>query len=101
MSRTPAITRLVLASILVFASAPAAAGPPSYGLKAGLGITTVHGNLPTDPFLAHEPRKGFGGGAALTFGLGRGLALQPEVLFVTKGTSLGQANVTDWNGKVI
>jgi hypothetical protein len=101
MSNTPAIARLVLVSILVFASAPAAAEPPSYGLKAGLGIATLHGSLPTDPFLSHELRKGFGGGAALTFGLGRGLALQPEVLFVTKGTSLGQTNITDWNGTVI
>jgi outer membrane protein with beta-barrel domain len=101
MSPTPAIARLVLASILVFASAPAAADPPSYGLKAGLGIATVHGNLPTDPFLAHGTRRGFGGGAAFTFGLGGALALQPEILFVTKGTSLGQANVTDWNGTVI
>ena len=101
MSHTPAISRLVLASILVFASAPAAADPPSYGLKAGLGIATLHGNLPTDPFFPHGTRRGFGGGAAFTFGLGGGLALQPEVLFVTKGTSLGQVNVTDWNGNVV
>lgn len=101
MTRTPAIARLVLASILVFASAPAAADRPSYGLKAGLGIATLHGSLPTDPFLAHEPRTGFGGGAAFTFELDGALALQPEILFVTKGTSLGQVNVMDWNGTVI
>jgi Outer membrane protein beta-barrel domain len=100
MSQTPAFARLVLASVLVLASAPATAGPPSYAVKGGLGIATVHGNLPTDPFFAHEPRKGFGGGAAFTFELGGGMALQPEVLFVTKGTSLGQVKVTDWNGNV-
>ena len=102
MSRTPAIARLVLASILaVLAAAPASAGPPIYGFKGGLGVATLHGELPTDPFGAHEARKGFGGGASLMFGLGGALALQPEVLFVTKGTSLGKVNVSDWNGNVV
>jgi opacity protein-like surface antigen len=100
MSRALAIASLV-ASILVFASAPAAADPFAYGLKAGLGISTLHGDLPTDPFLAHETRAGFGGGAAFTFGLGGALALQPEILLVTKGVSLGQVNITDWNGMVV
>lgn len=99
MSRAPAIALLV--SCILFVAAAAAADPPSYGLKAGLGIATFHGDLPTDPFLEHGTRRGFGGGAAFTFGLGGALALQPEVLFVTKGTSLGQVNVRDWNGMVV
>jgi hypothetical protein len=68
---------------------------------AGLASTTLRGDLPTDPFQAHEARSGFGGGAALTIGLRGPLALQPEILFVTKGTSLGQVKVTDWNGAPI
>jgi outer membrane protein with beta-barrel domain len=100
MSRALAMASLV-ASILVFACAPAAADRFGYSLKAGLGIATLHGDLPTDPLYAHGPRTGFGGGAALTFGLGGALALQPEILLVTKGTSLGQVDVMDWNGTVI
>lgn len=82
-------------------TAIAAGGLLSYGVKAGLAAATLNGDLPTDPFFGHEKRLGFGGGAAFTFGLGGVFALQPEILYVTKGTSLGDVIITDWNGNPV
>jgi outer membrane protein with beta-barrel domain len=69
------------------------------GLKGGLSASTLHGDVPADP--KNERRLGFSGGAFITVGVNRLVSVQPEILFVTKGTSLGTVDLTDQNGTVV
>lgn len=48
--------------------------------------------------VGHDWRRGSGGGLSLTLA-GRGAySIQPEVLYVSKGTSLGEGTLTDAAG---
>ena len=78
-----------------------AAAPIAVAIKAGLSAATLHGNLPTDPFVKHGTRLGLGGGLSVTIGMRGRFALQPEMLYVMKGTSLGEADLTNSSGTVI
>jgi len=53
-----------------------------FGLKAGLSYANIHGR----DVYEQKPKMGFGAGAFLTYGLGSFFAVQPEVLFVQKGS---------------
>src|SRR5262249_23203038 len=70
------------------------------GLKGGLSAATLRGHLPTDPYVPHSTRFGFGGGVSAAFGVSGRLAFQPELNYVQKGTSLGDISETDANGNV-
>lgn len=87
----PALAALALASFV----SPAAA---SLHLKAGFSAATLHGELPTDPFVTRGMRKGFSGGVGVTIPVRHGLAIQPEVLYVMKGTTMGEFTLTDAAG---
>lgn len=86
------------AVVLLFAGGPAAAVPtPSIGLKGGLCASTFRGDLPS-ALEPHSTKYGFGGGLSFSFDVGHGIGVQPELLFVMKGTSLGDLTLTDSNG---
>ncbi len=53
------------------------------GFKAGFSLADMNGDAWDDDF---KPRPGFALGAFLTFGLTDRLSLQPEALFVQKGS---------------
>ena len=85
-----------LAALLVPAAASAAVGV--IGIRAGLSVATLHGALPTDVVLQNGWKLGFGGGILLSIPLAGGVSLQPELNYVTKGTSLGTVDLTDSTG---
>jgi hypothetical protein len=89
------IALLVLAVCVPVMSA---AAPIAVGIKGGLSAATLHGDLPSDPFVEHGTRLGVGGGLSVTIGMGGRFALQPEMLYVMKGTSLGDVDLTDDSG---
>ena len=78
--------------------APAAgAGPiPEWGIKGGLSIADIRGGLQ-----GTERLLSFGAGGYVNFGLPGGLSVQPEVLYVTKGTSYGKTEETSPSGTVL
>ena len=62
-----------------------------FGVKAGLSYADIHGH----DVYEQRPRMGFGAGAFLTFGLGSSFAVQPEVLFVMKGSKYSNGSGAD------
>lgn len=97
MPKSVAIASSALWIAVMLGPGPAVAGISMVGLKGGLSSSTLHGDLPVD----HERRLGFSGGAFITVGVNRLVSVQPEILFVTKGTSLGTVDLTDQNGTVV
>src|SRR6185295_7786773 len=63
-----------------------AAAPIAVTIKGGLSAATLHGNLPTDPFVENGTRLGLGGGLSVAIGMRGRFTLQPEMLYVMKGT---------------
>jgi len=70
------------AALLALAPAPARPEVLGFGLKAGVAFANVFGHDVYD----QRFRAGLTDGIFLTFGLGRSLAVQPELLFVMKGS---------------
>ena len=101
MPKLVAIATSALWIAVLLCPGVAAAGITMIGLKGGLSASTLHGDLPTDPFVKNETRFGFGGGAFITVGVNRIVSVQPEILFAAKGTSLGNVDVTDPSGNVV
>lgn len=80
------------------ASAPAlAAGPVTFGVKAGLDVA----NISNDAGFAFERKLGPAGGAFVNWAWSDRLSLAGEVLYVSKGYSLGKADATDNSGTTI
>jgi hypothetical protein len=100
MTRASCLSSFVWLGIIVVAVAASAipSAATSVHLKAGFSAATLHGELPTDPLVTRGMRKGFGGGLAVTIPVRHGLAIQPEVLFVMKGTTMGEFTYTDAAG---
>ena len=100
--RLPRSAAVAVATALALLTAwPALAATLSIGLKGGLTASNFSGDLPTDPFEPHTTKLGFGGGLAFGFDVGHGIAIQPELLFVMKGTSLGKVDITDNSGSTV
>lgn len=59
-----------------------------FGIKGGLNLTNLTGDVKQDVKDVFSTYTGFHGGVALNIGLPLGFALQPEVLYTQKGTSL-------------
>ena len=93
------IALAAVAAALVSGSA-SAADITGFGLKGGLSVSTLHGRLPTDALFQNETRLGAGGGVSLCIRLGEHVWLQPEVLYVAKGTSLGKIGLSDSSGEI-
>lgn len=91
----------VIVATAILPSGASTAGVAAVGLKGGVSVATVHGRLPTDPFLNNGSRTAFAGGASLTVQLTRRIALQAEALLAPKGTSLGSVDLTDPAGNVL
>jgi hypothetical protein len=65
---------------------PAAVGVTGKGLKLGFGIANINTDYnELDEFL--DSRVGFSGGGFLTYAFSRQLAVQPEILYVSKGAA--------------
>lgn len=84
---------------LVATTSPAAAAV--FGFKAGLSVATLRGSLPSDPLIDNSSKLGFAAGGWVAIPLGPSLALQPELVYVQKGTSLGSVDVTGPGGNVV
>jgi hypothetical protein len=91
--------RSFLLALLLAAALPApaarAARDVSVGLKAGISAANWHGEIPIDDLIQRHTRYAFSGGIAVHLGLDRTFAFQPELLYVQKGTSLGDIELTD------
>jgi hypothetical protein len=94
-SPAPSIVLALTLALSPVAGPARAAGIAAVGLKGGLSASTLHGSLPTDAFVTNGTRYGIAGGVSLAIGLGGWVTLEPEALFVTKGTTLGSIDVTD------
>ena len=65
-----------------------AVGVSGKGIKLGFGIADINTDYnELDDFL--DSRVGFSGGAFLTYSISRQFAVQPEILYVTKGAEKG------------
>lgn len=67
--------------------------PLTWGLKAGLNVADLYGDDAKDS----DVREGFSGGLFLNYRINNYWALQPEVLFSTKGADL-ESGLTGENG---
>lgn len=84
------MTRLLLLAALLV-SAPLAAAQTSFGLRAGLNVSTIIPDNDVD--LADRGAKlGFTGGVFAEVPLARGFSIQPEVLYSQKGVSRDAPN---------
>lgn len=91
---------LFLIFTLVMTCGCAMAFPVSFGLKAGLDFSRFSGAdvdtlaQKSSPFTSAELKSkvGFAGGAFLGVGVGGSWALQPELLYVMKGTKVSAAS---------
>jgi hypothetical protein len=83
--------KLLLAGLLLlgFESAQAQF---SAGLKAGLNYANITGNMGTDQDFDRDRKLGFNAGVVANIQAIRGLALQPELLFSTKGYEVDQTS---------
>jgi len=82
---------LVIGSAVLLFSGPVRAEITGFGVKAGLSYANIHGH----DVYEQRSRMGFGAGAFLTFGLGSSFAVQPEVLFVMKGSKYSNGSGAD------
>lgn len=90
---------MVLA-VVPAAARPAAAGIASVSLKGGLSMANLLGTLPTSQLVSNGYRNSAGGGIAVTFAEAGPWSFQPELLYVSKGTSYGKSDLTDPVGNV-
>jgi len=73
---------LVFASVLVFGPVAARSEVTGFGIKAGVAMSNIFGRDVYD----QKFRAGFSYGIFMTYGFGRTFAVQPELLFVMKGS---------------
>lgn len=79
------LRRALVAGVLTLAAvAPATAQSTRLGIKAGLTSSTIVG----DDADGAESLNGFSGGVFATFQLSPAFAIQPEVLYMSKGATL-------------
>lgn len=90
MGRTIAILLVAGSAVLLF-SGPVRAEVTGFGVKAGLSYANIHGH----DVYEQRSRMGFSAGAFLTLGLGSYFAVQPEVLFVMKGSKYSNGSGAD------
>ena len=76
--------------ILSLAVVPARAQSLEKGLKFGLSLANWSGEVITDQF---SSRTGFAAGAYFGIGISGGFSLQPEILYVQKGTQIKENEV--------
>ena len=82
-----AIGLVLLFSVCVSAQ-PEGIGVTGKGLKLGVDMAKIHTSIDAlNEYLG--TKTGFTGGAFLTYNISRRFALQPEVLYVTKGAKKG------------
>ncbi len=72
----------VFGSLLAFGPATARSEVTGFGVKAGTAVSNVFGKDVYD----QKFRAGFSYGIFMTYGFGRTFAIQPELLFVMKGS---------------
>ncbi|GIV62654.1 MAG: hypothetical protein KatS3mg044_1520 [Rhodothermaceae bacterium] len=78
-------TRLLLPALLTVLLAPRSwAQEIAPTFKIGLSTATLSGTSPFD----FEPYTGFAGGLGFNFALRNGFSIQPEIIYVVKGTRL-------------
>ena len=82
---------LLFASVLTLGPAAARSEVKGFGLKAGAVLSNIFGRDVYD----QKFRAGFSYGIFMTYGFGRTFALQPELLFVMKGSKY--VNGTGWD----
>lgn len=75
-------TLFVFGSLLAFGPASARSEVTGFGIKAGTAMSNVFGKDVYD----QKFRAGFSYGIFMTYGFGRTFAIQPELLFVMKGS---------------
>src|SRR5881397_1542923 len=95
--------RLAIAVGLAMSSLPALAlaGPVHFGVKGGLAITNLDPKEVGSSGFELESKKGPVGGAFATWGFNQRLAVQGELLYVSKGFSYGESEATDNSGNLI
>lgn len=82
---------LVLGSAVFLFSGFIRAEVTGFGVKAGLAYANIRGHDVYD----QNFRMGFSGGVFLTYGFGSSFAVQPEVLFVRKGSKYSNGSGSD------
>lgn len=73
---------LISASVLLPAPVAARSGVTGFGIKTGVAMSNIFGRDVYD----QRFRAGFTCGIFMTYGIGRTFAVQPELLFVMKGS---------------
>ena len=82
---------LIFVSVFSLAPVPARSEVTGFGIKAGLALANIFGRDVYD----QKFRAGFSYGIFMTYGFGRSFALQPELLFVMKGSKYVNGSGSD------
>jgi hypothetical protein len=96
--RRSAAFALLAAIVLVFHVAPARAVGGEIGIRGGLSIARLHGD---DVVPQAKSLRSFAGGVSYEWPLTPAFAIRPELLYVTKGASLGESEAVDQQGNPI
>jgi len=91
MKKIHILSGAILALVALTAVQARAVDVTSVGLKAGFSLADMQGNDWGKEFKA---RSGFAVGVFLTLDLAEGLSVQPEMLFVQKGSKAEEGDVT-------
>ena len=91
------LRNVAAAAALVFAVTGTAEAQMTIGAKGGVNLA----NLENAEVLGDESRTGFVGGGFLRMGFLRGLTLQPELLYSSKGAEFPDEGVPESGGEII
>ena len=85
--------------ILLLSASSVWAGPVSYGVKGGLTLATMSQDAVYQSLVPLETRTGWTGGAFVLDPLDEAFSLQAELLYVSRGASLGESEIRGPSGE--
>jgi outer membrane protein with beta-barrel domain len=97
--RTLSMTLALSGALWMAGAASAAAAPLHITVLGGMSVSKLRDT--PDPIGIYESLKGLSAGVGLAWALGPNLELQPQLLYVEKGVSLGEATETDNAGNTL
>ena len=93
--------RIAVVIALVSASSPAWAGTESFGIKGGPALATMTQDAFYQSLVDFETRTGWTVGGFFLHPLDGAFSLQGELLYVSRGASLGKTTIVSSSGEVL
>ena len=93
--------RIAVVIALVSASSPAWAGPATFGVKGGLTLGTMTQDAAYQSIVDFQTRTGWTGGGFVLYPLDKAFSLQGDLLYVSRGASLGKTTIVSSSGEIL